>query len=174
MNAPAYQEYAANMLAELDFRTMSLQERGLLWTLRLELWVNRRLPADTSALAKVLGLEVAEVNSTLTDRVKRSLAEEQGFLICPSLEEYREAQVARRQRQSSGGSRGGRQTQSRAKSRREQSTLKGNLEAPSLDSPRLGSDTLSNEETSQRYEHEDWVREYESGEVHRGPGTKKF
>jgi hypothetical protein len=161
MKAPAYQEYAANMLAELDFRAMSLQERGLLWTLRLELWVNRRLPANVLELAKVLGLEVAQLNSTLTDRVKRNLGEEQGFLICPSHEEYRKDQDARRRAQSSGGSRGGQKTQSRAKALREQGALKGNLEAPRLESHRLGSDTLSNEETSQRSEHEDWLRGFE-------------
>ena len=34
-DAPAYQEYAANLLARREFRAMSLPERGLLYTLRL-------------------------------------------------------------------------------------------------------------------------------------------
>lgn len=55
-DAPAYQEYAAALLARLPFRTMTLQDRGLLYTMRLECWVNVRLPNDHNSLAKVLGL----------------------------------------------------------------------------------------------------------------------
>ncbi len=51
--APAYQEYAATIMAQLSFRTMSLQDRGLLYTMRLECWVNMRLPNNHNDLAKV-------------------------------------------------------------------------------------------------------------------------
>ena len=44
-NAPAYQEYASDMLASVDYRMLTLAQRGLLWSLRLELWVNKKLPA---------------------------------------------------------------------------------------------------------------------------------
>lgn len=57
--APAFQEYAATMLALLPFRTMTLQDRGLLYTMRLECWVNVRLPYNHNDLAKVLGLRRA-------------------------------------------------------------------------------------------------------------------
>ena len=50
--APCYQEYAASMLANLDFRQMPLSARGLLYTLRLECWENHRLPADSNKLCK--------------------------------------------------------------------------------------------------------------------------
>jgi len=60
-DAPAYQEYAAAILARLAFRTMTLQDRGLLFTMRLECWVNVRLPSEHNNLAKVLGLPTAEV-----------------------------------------------------------------------------------------------------------------
>ena len=43
---PAYQEYAATILAQLPFRAMNLQDRGLLFTMRLECWVNTRLPSN--------------------------------------------------------------------------------------------------------------------------------
>jgi len=63
--APAFQEYAAAMLSRLPFRTMTLQERGLLFTMRLECWVNVRLPHNHSDLAKVLGLPISEVADSL-------------------------------------------------------------------------------------------------------------
>jgi hypothetical protein len=65
-SAPAYQEYATALLAQLPFRTMTLQDRGLLYTMRMECWVNIRLPQNHADLAKVLGLPVAEVAESLT------------------------------------------------------------------------------------------------------------
>ena len=43
---PAYQEYAASVIANGDYRVLSLAERGLLYTLKLECWVNHRVPKD--------------------------------------------------------------------------------------------------------------------------------
>jgi hypothetical protein len=62
---PAYQEFAASILSALPFRAANLQDRGLLYTLRLELWVNRRLPKNPNELAKVLRLPLAEVIASL-------------------------------------------------------------------------------------------------------------
>lgn len=52
---PAYQEYAASMMARTEYRVLSLEGRGLLYTLRNECWVNGQLPADPATLARVLG-----------------------------------------------------------------------------------------------------------------------
>ena len=41
---PAFQEYAAAMMAKTDYRLMSLAGRGLLYTMRLECWVNLTCP----------------------------------------------------------------------------------------------------------------------------------
>ena len=62
---PAYMEYAATMLAQLPFRTMTLQDRGLLYTMRLECWENVRLPDNHKDLANVLGRSVAEIAESL-------------------------------------------------------------------------------------------------------------
>lgn len=62
---PAYQEYAASMIADQRFRAMSLAERGLLYTMRIECWVNHSLPKTPEKLAKVLGLEIAELEKCL-------------------------------------------------------------------------------------------------------------
>ena len=60
-DAPAYQEYPANFMARIQYRVMSLAERGLLLTLRHECWVNKQVPADPRTLARMLGYEVNEV-----------------------------------------------------------------------------------------------------------------
>jgi hypothetical protein len=104
-DAPAYQEYAATILAQLPFRTMTLQDRGLLYTMKLECWVNVRLPHDHNDLAKVLGLPVAEVAVSLA-AVMPFFEVVDGFIISPELENYRAHLVDRKNKQSQGGIRG--------------------------------------------------------------------
>lgn len=104
-DAPAYQEYAATILAQLPFRTMTLQDRGLLYTMRLECWVNVRLPQNHNDLAKVLGLPVAEVAESFV-AVMPFFEIIGGFIISPELENYRAHLADRLERQSQGGKRG--------------------------------------------------------------------
>jgi hypothetical protein len=101
-NAPAYQEYAAALLAQLPFRTMTLQDRGLLYTMRLECWVNVRLPQSPADLAKVLGLPVAEITESLA-AVMPFFQIVDGFVISPELENYRAHLAERKSKQSKGG-----------------------------------------------------------------------
>ena len=55
---PAYQEYASTMLANISFRSMNMEARGLLHTMRLECWANYELPSDLELLSSVLGKPV--------------------------------------------------------------------------------------------------------------------
>lgn len=102
---PAYQEYPAEILARIEFRAMTLTERGLLYTLRLECWVNHALPADPVTLAKILGLDRAEVEGALP-AIMEFFAIENGKIVCPELENYREHIKEIRERQSAGGKKG--------------------------------------------------------------------
>lgn len=104
-DAPAYQEYAATMLSRLPFRTMSLQDRGLLYTMRLECWVNAQLPSNSNDLAKVLGLPIEQVVESLT-AVMPFFTVVDGFIISPELEDYRVHLAERKIKQSQGGKRG--------------------------------------------------------------------
>jgi len=104
-DAPAFQEYAATMLSRLPFRTMTLQDRGLLYTMRLECWVNMRLPGNHGDLAKVLGLPVAEVADSLP-AVMPFFKTVDGYIISPELEDYRAHLAERKHKQSQGGKRG--------------------------------------------------------------------
>jgi len=76
-DAPAFQEYAAAMLANSRYRLMSLAERGLLDTLRRECWVNRGMPAKPATLAKMLGFDSAEIDaapvSLLQDKLREAI-----------------------------------------------------------------------------------------------------
>jgi len=101
-DAPAYQEYAATILAQIPFRTMTLQDRGLLYTMRLECWVNMHLPQNHIALAKVLGMPVAEVAESLP-AVMPFFEVVDGFIASPELENYRAHLAARKNKQSKGG-----------------------------------------------------------------------
>ena len=104
--APAYQEYAAPMLANRNFRLMTLAERGLFYTLRLECWENIQVPASNHELAKYLGCDVAEVEKAMTAHVKGFLLERDGLFTCPEIDDYRQHINERKAKQSEGGKRG--------------------------------------------------------------------
>lgn len=112
---PAFQEYAAAMMAKTEYRLMSLAGRGLLYTMRLECWVNRRLPPDAPRLARVLGFDVSEV-AALMSEVRPFFALDSAGLYCPELENYREHVDERRHKQSEGG----KQTAAKHRAKRQQ------------------------------------------------------
>lgn len=133
-DAPAYQEYAASILARLHFRTMTLQDRGLLYTMRLECWVNVRLPNNHHDLAKVLGVPVSEVATSLV-AVMPFFNITDGFISSPELENYRAHLADRKQRQSEGGKRGSKITNKKREGR-ENGGDDGGTSTPQL--PRRG------------------------------------
>jgi len=100
--APAYQEYAASMMAQIAYRTMTLQERGLFYSMRLECWVNGKLPESSNLLSKVLGFSEQEIRDSLP-AVMRFFVVSDGCVICPELEDYRNHLEARKTKQSEGG-----------------------------------------------------------------------
>jgi uncharacterized protein YdaU (DUF1376 family) len=116
-DAPAYQEYPATMLAKLEFRLISLQARGLLYTIRMECWINKSLPADPHLLAKILGLTEAEVCELLPSVMPFfSVSDER--IYCPELDDYKAHLIARRTKQSDGGKAGSAKTNSKKLNRK--------------------------------------------------------
>lgn len=96
---PAYQEYAAAMMSRIEYRTLTLRQRGLLYSMRMECWVNRYLPESPDVLARILGFDVAEVAAEIP-YVMQFFSVENGRIFCPELEAYREHLDERRERQS--------------------------------------------------------------------------
>lgn len=107
---PAYQEYAASMLSNREFRLMSFAERGLLFSLRLECWENEQVPTSVDELARYLGYAAAEVETAFTKRVKSFLYEREDSLTCPELDNYRQHLQERAVKQSNGGKKGAKKT----------------------------------------------------------------
>lgn len=112
---PAYLEYASDMLANMEYRMMSLSERGLLDTMKKECWVNRQVPMSEGDLASYLRVDKSEIETCLTPRVLSFFVDRSGFLICAELERYREELLERRQRMAAGGQKGGEATQKKHK-----------------------------------------------------------
>lgn len=100
--APAYQEYAATVMAQIAYRTMTLQERGLLYSMRLECWVNGKLPERPAILAKVLGFSEQDITSSLP-AVMPFFAVSEGFIVCPELEDYRKHLLEQKEKKRNGG-----------------------------------------------------------------------
>ncbi len=161
---PAYQEYAASMMARTDYRVLSLEARGLLYTLRNECWVNGQLPADPATLARVLGFPAEQVERALPE-VRPFFASVGGVLRCPELDDYRAHLDDRRERQAAGGRNGAKKTNesrqgsmpstqsSKPKARRESlvqpSSVKQN-QAKGLDKGTELDDWMSDYETASR------------------------
>ena len=117
--APAYLEYAAATLTDMRFRMMTPAQRGLCWTMKLELWVNHTLPSNPDSLGRILGLDPAEVRSELP-AVMPHFDIKDGWIISPELEDYRAHLSGIRKRQSEGGKEG--QKRKRSSNKRPEST----------------------------------------------------
>ena len=96
---PAYQEYAPDMLSKREFKMMKFDERGLLYTLRLECWQNGQIPSNPEDLAAYLGKSKESVDAAFSQRVQSFFEIEDGFLISPDLERYRDSQQKRHEAQ---------------------------------------------------------------------------
>ena len=168
---PADQEFAAAMLANLDFRTAPFPARGLLYTMRLECWVNRRLPRNLASLAKVLGEAPAEV-SELLPHVMPFFEIDGDFIFSPELEKYRSHLAERRKRQSEGGKnsaearKGKRKTSATRMDKGDASTLASGLQVPT----QVGCKSLVQNSTVQNSQNQSldddiWVEEYNMQEA---------
>ncbi len=102
IDRPAFMLYAANLSVKREWRRMPLAERGLFLTMLMECWINQEIPADVPNLASYLYLEAEEV-SKLLPGVMWYFGTREGELFCPSLEQYRDEQDKRIERQSAGG-----------------------------------------------------------------------
>ena len=164
--APAFQEYASDLLAKREFRLMTLGEKGLLMTMRLECWVNKCVPSERSELAILFGQSEQEINTHLTPNVLRFFMPDGANLICPELEAYRQNQEARNAALSEGGRNGGKATQD--KNRQSKARLEGRFEAKVKP---LNRDAMTRVEVSRKElinkgsleENEEWLKDYDNG-----------
>lgn len=128
---PAFQEYPASFLANRDFRLMTLEERGLLMTMRFECWENHNVPSEPSELASYLGLKQSSV--PLTPRVMSFFENHGTSLFCPELEDYRQHIKEIREKQSAGGKKGAEKTNRLSRQGTRNSIVKSNSEKQNQD-----------------------------------------
>ncbi len=163
---PAYQEYASTIMAKRAFKLMTLAERGLLYTIRLECWVNQRIPNNTIELAKCLGFSEPEMQEAMTPNIKAFLQETGMDYVCPDLEEYRKHLAEIRQKKAEGGRQGALKTNAQRRANRDsidsQVTRQDTRETLVKLSPNQYSQTQSLEE---HVIDDDFVSDYESAEV---------
>lgn len=168
---PAFQEYASDLLANLNYRSMNLAERGLTHTLRLELWVHDQLPAGIDELGKILRVPTDELAQIFSDRVGAFFEISAGRITCPELKAYKEKLERRRKKQAEGGSIGGQITQSRLRGpkRNPEGRLNEHLNVSSKTALRkedaIGHET--NRMNTECIEHLDqnheWLEEFQNG-----------
>ena len=132
---PAYQEYASTMLAKIGFRSMSMEARGLLYTMRLECWANLKLPREAEQLSNVLG---KPVTSEALRAVSQFFEIVDDFIICPELEDYQSHLEDRRKKQSEGGKAGAKITNKKRRDDNKRSSKTN--QAGNSQVPRQGSD----------------------------------
>lgn len=107
--APTFQEYASDLLASEEFRTMTLAERGLLFSMRLQCWHGISIPSAPDQLARLLSVDKFEIQGALTERVLTFFETDPydlSRLICPALEIYRKQQIDRHAERAKSGRKG--------------------------------------------------------------------
>lgn len=65
---PWFRMFAAHYLADRNFRTISLEERGLILSMLLECWASEDIPKNPNELGQILGVPVDQVKRALTSK----------------------------------------------------------------------------------------------------------
>jgi hypothetical protein len=159
---PAYQEYASDLLASANFRRMTLAERGLFLTLKLECWFNETVPENATELSSLIGLPEDEIRKNFSVLVKRDFEIINGTILCPELERQRSNLIAKREAQTHGGRKGGQATQDRH--RTNQAKLKV------VNKEELSRNDLSREELikdTALSDHKEWIQGFDGKKSHR-------
>lgn len=177
---PAFQEYASDMLSSRRWRLMTAAERGLLYSMRLESWVNRTLPLDPRELALILGLDAGEVRAALPV-VMSFFAIKNGEIQCPELDKYRAHLEGVRDAKIAGGKRGADATNKKKQQPKTRAAAGDSAMPPGMPSGMPSAEVrhLSTAKTSQTQSSgkkiqglsavDPWVAAYEAGE--RKPGS---
>jgi len=161
--APAYQEYASDILANRTYRAMTLAQRGLWDTIRKECWVNGSVPSSIPELAKYLGLDMNEVTKLMDSKLMAWFEKNNADLTCPEIDAYRLKIELQRQSMSNGGRNGGKKTQANRRKEGE-ATLEGRVKALSRDESNrdeLNGEEFSKENIDMR-EHSAWIDEFQN------------
>ena len=169
-NPPAFQFYSSNYMSAIQYRTMSLSERGLLMSMLCECWVNSYVPSDISKLAKILGYSNDEVSQSLSTNVMHFFFKDNEKIICPELIAYRNKLDERQRLQIEGGKKGALRkkekevTLSYPEGMPEGSLLENNLIQNNLIEHSIKEHVFREEELAEENnlaEHKEWIEEWD-------------
>lgn len=159
--APAYQEYASDILANRSYRAMSMAERGLWDTIRKECWVNGSVPSSLPILAKYLGIDANYLKELLTPNLLKWFNLTNEDITSPEIDAYRLMIELQRQGMSVGGRNGGRKTQENRR-KKDQPTLEGRVKPLSRDE--MNGEELNSKESSKEViniqDHKAWIDDF--------------
>lgn len=105
---PAYLEFPADILNNEIFMQMSMNQRGVFWTMRMYCWKNGDVPEYRGGLSKLLGIGTTSLNKLLEDgKILRFFSEtEDGHrLYCHDLELYRQLLIDKKMKRIEDGKR---------------------------------------------------------------------
>jgi uncharacterized protein YdaU (DUF1376 family) len=104
---PAVMLYAERMMADRRYRFMSLEERGLFFSMFCECWKNGSVPADLHQLSIYLGIDSDKVKKAASENCLSFFERQGDELICPQVEMYRAEMIKKSERKQQAGSKGG-------------------------------------------------------------------
>jgi len=162
--APAFMEYASDMLVNTS--GMSLDERGLLISMRWRCWAHHEIPSTPELLAPLIGIAANQIQESLTAEVLGFFTptkERSDRLYCPELEDYRLGMLAKRESSRKNGAKGGRSTGERLS----KAPKRGAVAPPEMKEEKLNGNEasragLSREENLERRE---WLEDYTKNEA---------
>ncbi len=165
---PAFQFYPSNVMSSIQYRTMSLAERGLMMSIQNECWVNNSVPSDVKLLAKILSYSEDEVRNNLTENVMHFFYKDNDKIICPELIAYSQKLDAKRNAQVEGGKEG----QRRKREKEVTSSYPQGIPEGSLVEQNLIKHTIKEQvfregeltEENNLAEHREWIEEWEKAE----------
>ncbi len=165
---PAFQFYPSNVMSSIQYRTMSLAERGLMMSMQNECWVNDSVPSDIKVLAKILGYPENEIKESLTPNVMHFFYKEDDRIISPELIAYRNKLDERQRLQIEGGKKGAlRKKEKEVSSSYPQGIPEGSLVEQNLIKHTIKEQVFREGELTEENnlaEHREWIEEWEKAE----------
>lgn len=115
---PAFQIYPSDLMASEVYMLSSLGERGLLLSMMAYTWVNVTIPSDKGQIARLLGINVDDIERYFGDLIRVHFVPAPGDesrLFERDLERQKQIMSVRRANLSAGGTKGGRSRQARVR-----------------------------------------------------------
>ena len=103
---PWFRMFAAHYLADRNFRTMNLEERGLILSMLLECWASIDVPKNANELSQILGVPLDQVKRALTSKALSFFEERGDAYFSKFLDDQRTQFLAERKAKKEGGQKG--------------------------------------------------------------------